>query len=92
MDAARYPDDLELALGELPLRDHDFSSWWADHRVRAQRKGRKETPAPRAAELDLDFQVLDVRGGTDQSPLVSIAEPGMSSAEGQGCSVARKNW
>ncbi|MFE9627681.1 hypothetical protein [Streptomyces sp. NPDC006527] len=47
MDAARYPDDLELALGELPLRDHDFSSWWADHRVRAQRKGRKETPAPR---------------------------------------------
>ncbi|MGW4879235.1 MmyB family transcriptional regulator [Streptomyces sp. NPDC004262] len=34
-----------------------------------------------AGELELDFQVLDVRGGTDQSLLVYTAEPGSHSAE-----------
>jgi transcriptional regulator with XRE-family HTH domain len=83
MDAARYPDDPELAqlVGELSLKDDDFGSWWSDHRVRAQRQGRKRFHHRVAGRLDLDFQVLDVRGGTDQSLLVYTAEPGSASAE-----------
>ncbi|MEV7992497.1 helix-turn-helix transcriptional regulator [Streptomyces sp. NPDC086077] len=83
MDAARYPDDPELAqlVGELSLKDDDFGSWWSGHRVRAQRQGRKKFHHRIAGELDLDFQVLDVRGGSDQSLLVYTAEPGSGSAE-----------
>lgn len=83
MDAARYPDDPDLArlVGELSLKDQDFGTWWSDHRVRAQRQGRKRFSHRVAGELELDFQVLDVRGGTDQSLLVYTAEPGSQSAE-----------
>ncbi|MFG2925651.1 helix-turn-helix domain-containing protein [Streptomyces sp. NPDC048305] len=83
MDAARYPDDPELAqlVGELSLKDTDFRTWWSDHRVRAQRQGRKTFRHPVAGELSLDFQVLDIRGGTDQAVLLYTAEPGSNSAE-----------
>ncbi|MEU2619483.1 helix-turn-helix transcriptional regulator [Streptomyces sp. NPDC007157] len=83
MDAVRYPDDPELAqlVGELSLKDKDFGTWWSDHRVRAQRQGRKRFSHRVAGELELDFQVLDVRGGTDQSLLVYTADPGSHSAE-----------
>jgi transcriptional regulator with XRE-family HTH domain len=84
MDAARYPDDPELAelVGELSLRDNNFASWWADHRVRVQRHGRKRFRHPVAGGLDLDFQVLDVRDEAGQSLLVYTAEPDSSSADG----------
>ncbi|MEV7321919.1 helix-turn-helix transcriptional regulator [Streptomyces sp. NPDC093970] len=83
MDAARYPDDPGLAqlVGELSLRDEDFGAWWSGHRVRAQRQGRKRFHHPVAGDLELDFQVLDIRGGSDQSLLVYTAEPGSHSAE-----------
>ncbi|MGW0800774.1 helix-turn-helix domain-containing protein [Streptomyces sp. NPDC002692] len=83
MNAARYPDDPALAqlVGELSLRDADFRTWWSHHQVRAQRQGRKVFRHPVAGRLDLDFQVLEVRGGTDQSILLYTAEPGSSSAE-----------
>ncbi|MEV6781277.1 helix-turn-helix transcriptional regulator [Streptomyces sp. NPDC051098] len=83
MDAARYPDDPELAqlVGELSLKDADFRTWWSNHRVKAQRQGRKTFHHQVAGELDVDFQVLDIRGGTDQSVLLYTAEPGSNSAE-----------
>ncbi|MFD5567389.1 helix-turn-helix domain-containing protein [Streptomyces cadmiisoli] len=83
MDAARYPDDPELAqlVGELSLKDTDFGTWWSDHRVRAQRQGRKAFHHQVVGDLDLDFQVLEVRGGNDQSLLIYTAGPGTSSAE-----------
>ncbi|MFJ9346620.1 hypothetical protein [Streptomyces sp. NPDC101237] len=83
MDAVRYPDDPDLArlVGELSFEDEDFGAWWSDHRVRARRQGRKRFGHRVAGDLELDFQALDVRGGSDQSLLVHTAEPGSHSAE-----------
>lgn len=83
MDAGRYPDDPALArlIGELSMKDEDFGHWWSTHRVRAQRTGRKDFLHPTAGELCLDFQVLDVRGATDQTLLIYTAEPNSRSEE-----------
>ncbi|WP_433446106.1 helix-turn-helix domain-containing protein [Streptomyces sp. CA-142005] len=83
MDAGRYANDPELArlVGELSMKDPDFRRWWSDHKVRSQRQGRKEFVHPVAGELSLDFQVLDIRGATEQSLLVYTAEPHSPSAQ-----------
>ncbi|MFI9356015.1 MmyB family transcriptional regulator [Streptomyces lydicus] len=79
MDAWPLPE-LARLVGELSLKDHDFRRWWSDHKVRSQRQGRKECVHPVAGELSLDFQVLDVRGATEQSLLV-YTEPHSPSAQ-----------
>ncbi|WP_103501693.1 MULTISPECIES: helix-turn-helix domain-containing protein [unclassified Streptomyces] len=83
MDAGRYPDDPELArlVGELSMKDADFRRWWAEFHVRAQRNGRKRFAHPVVGELSLEFQVLDIRGQSDQMLVVYAAEPGSRSAE-----------
>lgn len=83
MDAGRYPNDPELArlVGGLSLKDVDFRRWWSGRRVRAQRQGYKGFVHPVAGELSLDFQVLDIRGSTEQSLLVYSAEPDSPSAQ-----------
>ncbi|MGW9031077.1 MmyB family transcriptional regulator [Streptomyces sp. NPDC055722] len=63
------------------MKDPDFRRWWSDHKVRSQRQGRKEFVHPVAGELSLDFQMLDVRGATEQSLLVYTAEPHSPSAQ-----------
>jgi hypothetical protein len=48
MEAGRHPGDSELTalVGDLSMRDADFRTWWASHRVRGPRRLRKEYRHP----------------------------------------------
>ncbi|WP_338320875.1 hypothetical protein, partial [Streptomyces lonarensis] len=82
MEAGSCADDPEFArlVGELSLRDADFRRWWAEYHVRAHRAGRKRFVHPTAGELELDFQVMDVRGAGQQLILYT-APPGSPAEE-----------
>ncbi len=81
MDAAEDVDDPALAhlVGELSLRDADFRTWWAEHRVNDATYGVKRYLHPVVGELTLDCDTWSNPDGSGQRLMVLTAEPGTQS-------------
>ncbi|MFF5553188.1 helix-turn-helix domain-containing protein [Streptomyces olivaceoviridis] len=81
MEAAADPDDPELArlVGELSLRDTDFRTWWAEHRVSTAGYGTKHYRHPLVGELTLDCDTWASPDGSGQRLMALTAEPGSPS-------------
>ncbi|WP_316528178.1 helix-turn-helix transcriptional regulator [Kitasatospora brasiliensis] len=83
MEAGRHPQDKALAalIGELSLRDADFRTWWADHRVRGPRQLTKTYLHPVVGPITLDVQQFSVDTQPDQQLVAYTAEPGSAAQE-----------
>ncbi|MFJ1602121.1 hypothetical protein ACIOHS_01885 [Streptomyces sp. NPDC088253] len=83
MEAGRHPKDQALAtlIGELSLRDPDFRTWWADHRVRGPRQLTKTYLHPVAGSITLDVQQFTVDTQPDQQLVAYTAPPDSPSQE-----------
>ncbi|MER5797670.1 helix-turn-helix transcriptional regulator [Streptomyces mirabilis] len=83
MEAGRHPKDQALAalIGELSLRDPDFRTWWADHRVRGARRLAKTYLHPVAGSITLDVQQFSVDTQPDQQLVAYTAPPDSPSEE-----------
>jgi transcriptional regulator with XRE-family HTH domain len=83
MEAAKDPDDPELAIlvGELSVHDADFRSWWATHQVTGAGYGTKHYRHPLVGDLTLDCDTWDSPDGSGQRLMVLTAEPGTPSHE-----------
>ncbi len=81
MEAAADPDDPALAplVGELSVRDADFSTWWAEHRVTGAAYGTKRYRHPLVGDLTLDCDTWAAPDGSGQRLMVLTAEPGSPS-------------
>ncbi|EXU63616.1 XRE family transcriptional regulator [Streptomyces sp. PRh5] len=81
MEAAADPDDPELAqlVGELSVRDADFRTWWAEHRVNDDSYGTKHYRHRLAGDLTLDCDIWSSPDGSGQRLMVLTAEPGSPS-------------
>ena len=83
MEAGRTPDDpaLTALVGELSVRDQDFSTWWASHRIRGPRQLSKTYRHPIVGALTLDVQQLTVDTQPDQHLVAYTAPPDSPSRE-----------
>ncbi|QXE34508.1 helix-turn-helix transcriptional regulator [Streptomyces sp. GMY02] len=83
MEAGRCPKDQALAalIGELSLRDPDFRTWWASHRVRGPRQLTKTYLHPVAGSITLDVQQFSVDTQPDQQLIAYTAPPGSPSQQ-----------
>ncbi|MFI9834546.1 helix-turn-helix domain-containing protein [Streptomyces sp. NPDC051913] len=81
LEAAADADDPELArlVGELSVRDTDFRTWWAEHRVRSAAYGTKHYRHPLVGDLTLDCDTWAAPDGSGQRLMVLTAEPGTPS-------------
>ncbi|WP_420036454.1 helix-turn-helix domain-containing protein [Streptomyces sp. cg28] len=81
MEAGTDPDDPELArlVGDLTLRDADFSTWWAEHRVNSATYGTKHYRHPLVGDLTLDCDTWSGSDDSGQRLMVLTAEPGSPS-------------
>ncbi|WP_436534609.1 helix-turn-helix domain-containing protein [Actinoplanes sp. HUAS TT8] len=81
MRAAADPDDPELArlVGDLAVKDDDFRTWWAEHRVNNAGYGTKHYRHPVVGELTLDCDVWSSPDGSGQQLMIVTAEPGTPS-------------
>ncbi|MGV9456854.1 helix-turn-helix domain-containing protein [Streptomyces sp. NPDC003635] len=81
MEAAGGPDDPDLArlVGELSVRDTDFRSWWAEHRVNSASYGTKHYRHRLVGDLTLDCDTWASPDGSGQRLMVLTAEPGSPS-------------
>ncbi|BBH70055.1 transcriptional regulator [Actinoplanes sp. OR16] len=79
--AAADPADPELArlVGDLAVRDADFRTWWAEHRVNNASYGTKRYHHPIAGDLTLDCDVWSSPDGSGQQLMIVTAEPGTPS-------------
>ncbi|WP_217167259.1 helix-turn-helix domain-containing protein [Streptomyces sp. AC512_CC834] len=84
MEAARDPADPRLTtlVEELSVRDPDFRTWWADHRVAVRTAGTKALRHPTAGELTLDWSTLTDTADPDQQLVALTAAPGTASHDG----------
>jgi transcriptional regulator with XRE-family HTH domain len=83
MEAARHPDDPELArlVGELSVQDADFRAWWAEHRVSSAGSGTKRYRHPVVGDLTLDCDTWNSPDDSGQRLMILTAEPGSPSAD-----------
>jgi len=83
LDAARYPDDPELAalIGELSIKSPDFRRWWAAHDVREKTFGDKRMVHPVVGELTVAYETLRLVGEPDQCLVTYTVEPGSPSEQ-----------
>ncbi|MGP4085534.1 helix-turn-helix domain-containing protein [Streptomyces sp. KR55] len=81
MEAAKDPEDPDLArlVGELSVRDPDFRTWWAEHRVNSAAHGTKHYRHRLVGDLTLDCDTWDSPDGSGQRLMVLTAEPGSPS-------------
>ncbi|WP_066944606.1 helix-turn-helix transcriptional regulator [Streptomyces lushanensis] len=77
MEAGLHPRDQALAalIGELSVRDPDFRTWWASHRVRGPRRLTKTYLHPVAGSITLDVQQFSVDTQPDQQLVAYTAPP-----------------
>ncbi|WP_033221133.1 helix-turn-helix transcriptional regulator [Kitasatospora phosalacinea] len=83
LDAARHPDDPELAalVADLTAGSPLFAELWARHGVREKTSGRKLLLHPRAGELDFGYETLAPPGEPGLLLVVYTVEPGSVTAE-----------
>ncbi|KUN18798.1 XRE family transcriptional regulator [Streptomyces antibioticus] len=81
LEAAADAEDPELArlVGELAVRDADFRTWWAEHRVSSAAYGTKHYRHPLVGDLTLDCDTWVGPDGSGQRLIVLTAEPGSPS-------------
>ncbi|WP_326836059.1 helix-turn-helix domain-containing protein [Amycolatopsis rhabdoformis] len=82
-EAAADPDDPDLArlVGELSVRDSDFRTWWAEHRVTSAGFGTKTYRHPLVGDLTLDCDTWLSPDGSGQRLMVLTADPGTPSRD-----------
>ncbi|MEV0088576.1 helix-turn-helix transcriptional regulator [Saccharopolyspora sp. NPDC050642] len=66
---------LTALIDELTTKSEEFPAMWASHQVQPKAAGVKRFDHPAVGRMDLDYEVLAVRGG-DQRLVVYQAEPG----------------
>jgi hypothetical protein len=83
MEAGRIPHDPAPAalVGELSVRDPDFRTWWASHRVRGPRQLTKTYLHPVVGSLTLDVQQCTVDTHPEQLLVAYTAPPDSPSGE-----------
>jgi transcriptional regulator with XRE-family HTH domain len=81
--AGRNPYDRALSdlVGELSTRSEAFRTWWAAHNVRYHQTGTKRLHHPVVADLELDYEVMELAADTGLRLAVFTAEPGSRSEE-----------
>ncbi|MFB7507731.1 MULTISPECIES: helix-turn-helix domain-containing protein [Streptomyces] len=81
MEAATDPDDPELArlVGTLTIRDPDFRTWWAEHRVNDAGYGTKHYRHRLVGDLTLDCDTWTSPDGSGQRLMALTAETGTPS-------------
>ncbi|GAA2082861.1 helix-turn-helix transcriptional regulator [Kitasatospora saccharophila] len=82
LDAARHPDDPDLAalVADLTAGSPLFAELWARHGVREKASGRKRLLHPEVGELDLGYETLVPPGEPGLQLVVYTAEPGSVTA------------
>ncbi|WP_086725426.1 helix-turn-helix domain-containing protein [Streptomyces carpinensis] len=81
MEAAAGPDDPDLVrlVGTLTIRDADFRTWWAEHRVSGAGYGTKHYRHRLVGDLTLDCDTWAGPDGSGQRLMVLTAETGTPS-------------
>ncbi|XVX20152.1 helix-turn-helix transcriptional regulator [Actinomycetota bacterium] len=81
--AGQEPHDRELhdLIGELSTRSEDFRTRWAAHNVRIHSSGTKRFTPHVVGDLDLTYEVKDLRSDPGLSVTAYTAEPASTSAE-----------